>query len=478
MHKVYSNAELNICASKSDQDQGLFSSRSSAGPQPLQVEIPPLEDDDVDEYDDGSEYNDDSEDHDSKHYLIRQECSNEIIKIWKTRVNDSPLASRGWVFQEQLLSRANLHFGDHEVLFECLETRASESLGSDEDYRLFWMEGVPFFKEHLLIPSVVERRRTSSDETDVLHFDYTGNSDDYTRWHDLLEKYTARQLTEFSDRLVALSGVAQYFQNAFSEHDHDHYIAGLWHSHLATEMLWQVTEAASRENWETRKTKCPYLTFSWVHVEGEVENETDLFAYSDYLKIVADLEPINYRLSPEPWNATGGEGQPFTEDIFTLPSTPTVEIRLTDFLRPMTLDTNAFSLRGRINPLLKVCEDKDWESFSWRWARPRWFEGLTSLDFELSSSERALLKISGRLFFMPLVAMDGLQVWLLLLELLETSDGKDMGRFRRIGVHKFSLFGEEEKKWLREWLPSEDCFSSLPCWRYDDRAKHHTIFVI
>ncbi|KAH8778547.1 heterokaryon incompatibility protein-domain-containing protein, partial [Diaporthe sp. PMI_573] len=237
MHKVYSNAEFNICAAKNNQVEhyrGLFSSREPLSLQPLQVKFPKVVDDK--EYDD------------SGHYLIRKQLF-ELEEAWSAGMDDSPLASRGWVLQEQLLSRANVHFGDQEVFFECLEMRASEYMGSDQDYEWSPLSSDAFFKEHLPIRDVIKGGL-------------------YKPWHNLLKQYTTLQLTKSDDRLVALSGVAQYFKKLFSPDDY--YIAGLWRSRLPTEMFWQLTRESPREDWEKRKKTHRYLTFSWLSVKGSV----------------------------------------------------------------------------------------------------------------------------------------------------------------------------------------------------------------
>lgn len=256
MHKVYSNAEFNICASKNGQNGGLFSSRNPSGPQSIQVELPRL----------GKINNDKFTD--SGHYLI---CKERPEMIWDARIQDSPLASRGWVFQEQLLSRANLHFGDHEVLFECREMRASESLGADMDYEVPWRLPMAFLKEHLPFPAVMERESVSAAATSCSGDDCSerrrGDTDNYVLWHYLLSRYTTLQLTKPEDRLVALSGVAQYFKSIFLHGDY--YVAGLWRSRLATEMLWQLKEETPREDWETQKTTRHHMTFSWASIRDK-----------------------------------------------------------------------------------------------------------------------------------------------------------------------------------------------------------------
>lgn len=453
MQKVYSNAEFNICASKSDQNGGLFSSRR---PQALQVEISRLG-----KLDDASVT-------DGRNYLIRKE-SPQVI--WEARMNDSPLASRGWVFQEQLLSRANLHFGDHEVLFECREMRATESLGSDEDYEESWGRPLPFFKEHLPMPvSSTETSISGADCSDLPRHNFNRTF----LWHNLLRQYTRRQLTRSEDRLVALSGVAQYFKGIYW--NDDCYIAGLWRSRLITEMVWLMTESTPREKWKDQRKKRHQLTFSWASVGGEVRNQAELFRNTNYLNCLADLDVVKYRTSPEALDATGGEGQPFNEDLFSLPATPAIEIRLTGFLRPMSIQRADVSTWRDKEPAPNERKWADSDLSVYSMGKDRPLEGQVRLDFEITSSELTALNDSGRLFLMPLVAFQGVATWILLLEHVETNDEKDMGRFRRIGAQEVRC----DKNLLNcdaEYMSCES-FTDLPCWRYDANSKHHTIFVI
>lgn len=472
MYKVYTNAEFNICASKNNQNEGLFSQRSPSDSQPLHFELPgsPVDEDETDKL------------ADSGHYLIHKETA---IEIWDARMNNSPLASRGWVFQEQLLSRANLHFGDHDILFECSEMRASESSGSDQDYEVSWSYYQPFFKAQLPIPAVEECVPVPSEGTSGSEDDNSelseDNHDDFKHWHDLLGRYTALQLTRSDDRLVALSGVAQYFKNFFSQGEC--YIAGLWSSRLPTEILWQLTTTASRETWEKRKKKRHHLSFSWASVEGQVENEADSHRFYEDIHPLADLKPIKYRMSPDAMGGIESERQPFAEEIFALPSAPTIEIMLTGFLRPTSVERVGFSTRWNMWPGMKGCRNADFDLM----LHPRLdsrSHGSTRLDFEISSSELTTLNESCRVFLMPLVSVGessegnyNAPIWFLLLELVETSDRRDMGRFRRIGVHQnddYKSLGE----FLRNDMSSRDSLRKLPCRRYDDASNQHTIFVI
>ena len=58
----------------------------------------------------------------------------------------------------------------------------------------------------------------------------------YYVWSRLLERYSKTTITFPTDRLVALSGLAQIMSNALE----DEYVAGLWKSILPSQLLWRV----------------------------------------------------------------------------------------------------------------------------------------------------------------------------------------------------------------------------------------------
>lgn len=497
MQKVYSHAEFNICASKIDNREGLFSLREPSDFQSLQIKL--FEDHDPIGNLDSSDFLTDN--NDSGHYLITNKVP---ITAWNKRMNDSILAPRGWIFQEQLLSRANLHFGNHEVFFECLEMRASESLGSDQDYEVPWKENHVFFKEHLPIPESMSKRSRPPDESII-----SGCNDDkldgdyYNRWHELLSQYTTLQLTDFEDRLVALSGVAQHFKKFFSSPGNDLYIAGLWHSRLVTELLWQLADSSSREAWYNQKRRRKHMTFSWLSVKGKIENRADRRSHLLSSTPLVDIKVMRYRMSPDTVDSTVGEEQPFAEDLFSLPSTPTIEVSLTGFLRPMKLHRLEGLEKRYMIPPVDSLPDGDFglrlsvgghSGLEYTKASET---GETMLDFEISSGELDELRRSHRLFLMPLLHEEPHGLWLLLLELVINNDGNKMGRFRRIGVHHMRIYSMEALKgddWLFSFMGREtmeesyastlgiyEDVSELPRWHYDrryPRPKKHTIFIV
>ncbi|KAL8919614.1 MAG: hypothetical protein Q9172_004917 [Xanthocarpia lactea] len=62
------------------------------------------------------------------------------------------------------------------------------------------------------------------------------NLNGYYIWARLLEKYCRSKLTKESDRLVAISGLAQEMQARLN----DKYLAGLWESILPSQLLWRI----------------------------------------------------------------------------------------------------------------------------------------------------------------------------------------------------------------------------------------------
>jgi hypothetical protein len=477
MHKVYSNAVFNICASRPNQheeSEGLFSRREPSSFQTLPRKLFDLED--FKGMNDANEYGCD----DSGHYLIRRVPPPET---WDRVLNDSPLASRGWIFQEQLLSVVNVHFGSPEIVFECLETKTSETSGSAEDYEVGWEICRCFLKELLPIPIAKQGGPVISDQNRDSEDDY----DEYRPWHDLLNRYTGLQLTKSGDRLVALSGVAQYFKEFLPFAQRDTYVAGLWKSRLATELLWESASATSRDDWkDIGETRRP-MSFSWVSIVGRIQHQAGSYSSDGLTKahLLADMDLIHARISRDTADTTVWDEQPVMEDIFSLLPTQSIELRLKGILRPILLRTEQYTRRHI---------GENWPDLDLGlWVDGYRIDGFTKLDFKIGSPDLEDLNKAGRIFLMPLV-QGYRSVWLLLLERVETNDEVNLGRFRRIGIHKKPTYCEILSKFTEEYRSSGDHsmrheifkrsmapihgythltshdedFSTLPCWQYDE----------
>ncbi|KAI0170416.1 heterokaryon incompatibility protein-domain-containing protein [Pestalotiopsis sp. NC0098] len=310
MDKVYANAEFNICASLGDNTEGLFppQERVAANSPMSEIWIAPDNSDNDDQdwgYDDYDP---------SGSFLVSKYTPGAM---WEQSIAMSPLKDRGWVFQEQLLSFANLHFCPNEVLFECLQMRASESLGMDKDYPVNFCD-----RDFVAFKSQLPREQGSLDSADEY---YEDPPDIYQQWYSLLSTYSARQLTYHKDRLIALSAVARYVKGVIP--DGDIYIAGLWCSRLATDMLWRRPETSvvtEDDNWALWRERSPDLSFSWLSISGEIEQP------------VPDPENITDKAKVE-CILKGSKDQPFVEDLFSVEGPTPIEMKVTGHLRQISL---------------------------------------------------------------------------------------------------------------------------------------------
>jgi hypothetical protein len=130
-----------------------------------------------------------------------------------------PLLTRGWVYQERLLSPRFLQFGKKEIAWECMEQSLCEC-GTSNTKEIRWK---------MLC--------------------YTTLSDLKEEWWQLIENYSRLDLSYETDKLPALSGLAkQMLENRkgalsrlASESGLLHrgeYLVGMWRTSLREDLLW------------------------------------------------------------------------------------------------------------------------------------------------------------------------------------------------------------------------------------------------
>ncbi|KAJ4139736.1 hypothetical protein NW768_001079 [Fusarium equiseti] len=187
-----------------------------------------------------------------------------------------PIHSRGWTFQEQMLSTRILWFSNGHVQWECLSKFAAdsspESMGhyqypgnnSDEPYRSRRM------KEHLQRPFKIKTSLTQSEQQD--HETRKGNEDPvdaYTEWETLVAEYTTRNLTKESDRIPAILGLANVMGPMFE----CEFFMGIWKGkHFLRSLLWQVNQgtstcANSYPSWTWASKSCA-IDYSMANQDG------------------------------------------------------------------------------------------------------------------------------------------------------------------------------------------------------------------
>jgi len=151
----------------------------------------------------------------------------------------SRLSTRGWVFQERCLAPRTLHFGSSEMAYECRSICTCECSAT----------------------SVRPVRNTSLLKQPIANLSLEENR---THWRNLIvQEYSRLSFTFASDRLIALSGLAEATYRLRSE---DEYLTGLWRKTLCWDWLWR-----SRPVKQSKRIPS-YIapSWSWASITGAV----------------------------------------------------------------------------------------------------------------------------------------------------------------------------------------------------------------
>lgn len=201
------------------------------------------------------------------------------VSDWHMQVDMAELSTRGWTFQEALLSPRTIHFSADQIRWTCKCLRGSESI-------------YPLAEEMTSSPFAKDTKH------DLRHMS----------WAHIVRQYSGRKLSRTTDIFPALGGLARIFAriHGFTEKD---YLAGLWVPQLAYHLLWipyvgsHLSKAGIAPSW------------SWASVEGPVN-----FAALDSL---AEHGPL---VHPRLQGMNGSTGFP-SEASFVHPSVGRVCVR-------------------------------------------------------------------------------------------------------------------------------------------------------
>ena len=160
-----------------------------------------------------------------------------------------PLLTRGWVYQERLLSPRVLHVGLDELFWECNQAIQCECGRLERLAPLAHGTGQfdPLIKQ--IAPKLLHQAAIlSNDDFRILK-----------RWHDIVEEFCPLGLSRERDHLIALAGLAAQMQSI----RRSTYIFGLWSDSFALDLLWHVRSA--------RKRISSIPSWSWASIDGSVE---------------------------------------------------------------------------------------------------------------------------------------------------------------------------------------------------------------
>jgi hypothetical protein len=162
---------------------------------------------------------------------------------------DCALTSRGWTLQEYILSPRNLLYGGRQIYWDCPSLMISADNtpeGNQFPEQKFQNASRVIYSDILAKPPHVE-----ADINAVL--------EDY---YELVETYSARQLTYGSDKFAAFSGIAQMMHPTIG----GQYFAGIWTADFKHGLLWYAEMGSCRHieshgapSWSWMVTNAPVL---------------------------------------------------------------------------------------------------------------------------------------------------------------------------------------------------------------------------
>ncbi|KAI0880482.1 HET-domain-containing protein [Annulohypoxylon maeteangense] len=218
-----------------------------------------------------------------EYYLVFREKMDHVL--WRdTTTSKFPLMTRAWVFQERILSARVLHFGHHELFFECPTTAYCECGNIDFLDQTTTDIPIPNLKKmySTALNSMVRTR--SGKWTNKMWVKKAGYFIART-WRSLVMDYTSLHLTIPSDRLPALGGVAK----TFAAKRGSPYLAGLFGDSLLDDLLWKTYNCKKHRLPEWRAP-----SWSWASIDTHVNYQDGIVYYDEEMFLDEPDERIEF----------------------------------------------------------------------------------------------------------------------------------------------------------------------------------------
>ncbi|KAI1204529.1 HET-domain-containing protein [Annulohypoxylon truncatum] len=187
---------------------------------------------------------------------------------WRGSFLNEPLIKRGWVHQERLMSPRTIYFGKKQVYWECAELHACEThpAGFEEFIPVTdssnpnkdLQRGEDRFRLWKQLIAAPQSQRTERDWRIQV----------FASWSAAISAYSGTELTNPSDKLVAVSGLAQDIKTNLRSDKliQLRYLAGLWEDVLIETLLWYVKVGARA----SRPTIYRAPSWSWASLDGQI----------------------------------------------------------------------------------------------------------------------------------------------------------------------------------------------------------------
>ncbi|KAF4550212.1 Hypothetical protein D9617_18g034030 [Elsinoe fawcettii] len=176
---------------------------------------------------------------------------------WQHQVLNSKLYTRAWVFQERMLAPRMVHFTTKGLVFTCPALTATlmfpdglpRQISSLPRRDSQWRQGVQ--------GGVLGRELDARERGSVALERF---------WTTAVREYSACDLTNGKDKLVALSGVKALIERSIgSLGGREEYLGGVWRFMLAEQLGWRVVGPGKRG------TEYRAPSWSWASVDGRID---------------------------------------------------------------------------------------------------------------------------------------------------------------------------------------------------------------
>ncbi|RMZ68292.1 heterokaryon incompatibility [Pyrenophora seminiperda CCB06] len=199
--------------------------------------------------------------------------------FWTSRVDQAPVNTRGWVLQERLMASRVLHFCRDQVAWECGEFDAAEEQPQGMQNLQLTADGIVEESSRLKGLNVhvdgKRLRRIRLKECDDPDLHLQPQIYAFELWRRIVEVYSRTAITNPTDKLIALSGLARWMASRIGTADEPvAYVAGLWKLHLASQLLWRVEPVfrevdGTFEHPSTAPDVYRAPSFSWASIDAE-----------------------------------------------------------------------------------------------------------------------------------------------------------------------------------------------------------------
>ncbi|KAK3994952.1 heterokaryon incompatibility protein-domain-containing protein [Cladorrhinum sp. PSN332] len=189
--------------------------------------------------------------------------ANEDSERWSStaRIVDSliaePVSTRAWCLQERYLPARALGYGTYQMFWECESMRASEA-------------GVATAQDGSWLKRLCQTGNVESSVFALANREASAELEarnvNWADWYRMIENYTDRSITKSTDRLPALSGLAQAIIRETI--DKSGYLAGIWKTGLLEGLLWCKSKPGDALS-PTLEYVAPF--WSWAAVTGRVQ---------------------------------------------------------------------------------------------------------------------------------------------------------------------------------------------------------------